>query len=157
MRVECGMPVRCGAVRPAYRFAHPGYLLHDQRALRRRQPSHSPGEHPGGKVIAILGGAIMKCTFKAAVAALILAVGVAGSVAAGPLDDAEAAYKRGDYATALRLLRPLAEQGEAKAHMYGAGRGVPQDYAAAVNWYRKAADQGFVYDVYGDRSWFRGG
>ena len=34
---------------------------------------------------------------------------------AGPLEDAGAAYDKGDYATALRLLRPLAEQGNAQA------------------------------------------
>ena len=31
---------------------------------------------------------------------------------AGPYDDAELAYKRGDYPATLRLLRPLAEQGD---------------------------------------------
>lgn len=51
------------------------------------------------------------------------------------------------YATALRLYRPLAEQGNARAQsdlgaMYGKGHGVPQDYTAAVSWYRKAAEQG---------------
>jgi uncharacterized protein len=86
-------------------------------------------------------------TFKSAVAALILAVGFVGSVAAGPHDDWMAAYKRGDYLTAMRLLRPLAEQGEAVAQsslgmMYEiGGKGVPQDYAAAVSWFRKAAEQ----------------
>ena len=28
--------------------------------------------------------------------------------------------------------------------MYGSGQGVPQDYSAAVSWYRKAAEQGDV-------------
>ena len=28
------------------------------------------------------------------------------------------------------------------ASMYNSGKGVPQDYAAAVSWYRKAAEQG---------------
>ena len=28
--------------------------------------------------------------------------------------------------------------------MYGNGLGVPQDYAEAVNWYRKAAEQGYA-------------
>src|SRR5208283_394967 len=42
---------------------------------------------------------------------------------------------------------PLAEQGDARAQsnlalMYANGRGVPQDYAAAVSWYLKAAEQG---------------
>ncbi len=60
-----------------------------------------------------------------------------------------AAYKRGDYATAFRELRPLAEQGMAEAQyilgfMYGEGLGVTQDYAEAVKWYRKAAEQGYA-------------
>ncbi len=64
-------------------------------------------------------------------------------------DEGWAAYDRGDYATALREWRPLAEQGHASAQfnlalMYDTGQGVPQDYAEAVNWYRKAAKQGFA-------------
>ena len=60
-----------------------------------------------------------------------------------------AAYKRGDYATALKEWRPLAEQGHANAQdnlglMYTKGLGVPQDYAAAAKWYRKAAEQGLA-------------
>jgi TPR repeat protein len=89
----------------------------------------------------------MNRTFKAAVAALVLAVGFAGSVAAGPFEDGIAAYRDGDYATALRLLRPRAEKGESEAqrilgHMYFWGQGVTQDYAAAMGWYRRAAEQG---------------
>ncbi len=62
-------------------------------------------------------------------------------------DEGLAAYQRGDYATAIRELRPLAKQGNAQAQyalgiMYNKGEGVPQDYAAAVKWYRKAAEQG---------------
>ncbi len=62
-------------------------------------------------------------------------------------DEAEAAYQRGDYATAIRELRPLAEQGDGDAQnnlgiMYDYGQGVPQDDAKAVKWYRKAAEQG---------------
>ena len=58
-----------------------------------------------------------------------------------------AAYQRGDYATAIRELRPLAEQGDAEAQynlgvIYDRGQGVTQDYAEAVKWYRKAAEQG---------------
>ncbi len=60
-------------------------------------------------------------------------------------DEAVAAYRRGDYATALREWRPLAKQGNAKAQnnlgvMYYNGQGVPQDYAEAVKWWRKAAE-----------------
>ncbi len=65
------------------------------------------------------------------------------------VDEGVAAYKRGDYATALRELRPLAKQGNANAQynlgiMYENGRGVPQDDAEAVKWYRKAAEEGYA-------------
>lgn len=68
---------------------------------------------------------------------------------AGPTEDAAAAYKRGDYAIALLLIRPLAEQGDAVAQyilgdMYVKGQGVSQDNAEAVKWYRLAADQGYA-------------
>ena len=78
---------------------------------------------------------------------LLLALGLSGPVLAGQLEDAAAAYLKQDYATALRLFRPLADQGDAEAQgnlgiMYDQGRGVPQDYAQAVKWYRLAANQG---------------
>jgi TPR repeat protein len=84
-----------------------------------------------------MGGWFMNRTFKAAVAALILAVGFAGSAAAGPVEDGVAAAKRGDDATALRLFRPLADKGDAAAQyflglMYANGRGVRRDDATAV-------------------------
>jgi uncharacterized protein len=63
------------------------------------------------------------------------------------LEDGEAALERGDYATAIQLLRPLADQDDADlqtvlGNMYQGGVGVAQDDAVAVSWYRKAADQG---------------
>ena len=68
-----------------------------------------------------------------------------------------AAYKRGDFATALRELQPLAEQGHADAQ-HALGRiydqtlaryhykelNVPQDYKTAVQWFRRAAEQGYA-------------
>jgi hypothetical protein len=94
-----------------------------------------------------IGTGMMNRTVKAIVAAFILVVSFAGSAAAGPLEDADAAFKKGDYATALRLIRPLAEQGDAGVQsvlglMYYSGQGVPQDYAAAASWFRKAAERG---------------
>ncbi|SEP38205.1 TPR repeat [Rhodospirillales bacterium URHD0017] len=63
------------------------------------------------------------------------------------LASADSAYKRGDFATALQLVRPLADAGNSRAQtylgiMYDNGQGVPQDDAQAVAWYRKAAGQG---------------
>lgn len=62
------------------------------------------------------------------------------------LEEASIAYQHGDYATALRLFRSLAEQGNAIAQrrvgiMYEKGESVPQNYGEAAKWYRKAADQ----------------
>ncbi len=82
--------------------------------------------------------------------ASVLCIGLAASVAAGPLEDGLAADKRGDHARALRLWRPLAEQGNPRAQnnlgeMYRNGHGVPQDYVEAMRWYRKAADRGHAF------------
>lgn len=70
-----------------------------------------------------------------------------GGVDAGPFEDGEAGYKNGDYVTAVRLLGPLAEQGDAAAQynldvIYAFGRGVPQNFPLAATWYSKSADQG---------------
>ncbi|MGB8313785.1 MAG: tetratricopeptide repeat protein, partial [Aestuariivirga sp.] len=68
---------------------------------------------------------------------------------AGALEDGMAAFAHGYYTKALKLVQPLAEQGDAKAQnliglIYADGKGVPQDFAEAVKWYRKAADQGYA-------------
>ena len=84
---------------------------------------------------------------------LILCMCAAGPAAADPLEDALAASHKGDHATAIRLWRLLADQGNAVAQhnlgiMYSLGHGVPLDYTAAVSWYRKAADQGYAQCQY---------
>ena len=82
-----------------------------------------------------------------AMVASLLLVAVGRTANAGPLDGAEAAWGRGDYAIAFQLFRSLAELGDAAAQkrlgeMYEQGQSVPQDYALAALWYRRAADQG---------------
>ncbi len=57
------------------------------------------------------------------------------------------AYKKGDYETAYKEWKALAEQGDAEAQtnlglMYDNGQGVTQDDKEAVKWYRLAAEQG---------------
>src|SRR5512136_459034 len=89
----------------------------------------------------------MKPAFKHAVAAIILVFRFATAVVAGPLEDADAAIKRRDYATALRLIRPLADQGNANAQynlgvFYDNGLGVPQDKVRAYMWFNLSAAQG---------------
>ena len=84
---------------------------------------------------------------KALTAAVLLAVLVAPIANAAPFDDAVAAFKRGDYATALTLFTPLAQHGNAIAQynlgaMYLGGIGVTQNFTEAAKWYRLAAEQG---------------
>ena len=89
----------------------------------------------------------MNLTLKHVAAAIILVLGFAAPAAAGPLEDADAALKRRDYATAVRLNRPLAEQGNANAQynlgtFYDNGLGVPQDKVRAYMWFSLSAAQG---------------
>ena len=83
---------------------------------------------------------------KALFVVMLLALAPLPSVAQD-FDVGLAAYASGDYDTALREWKPLAEQGHAPAQnnlgfMYANGQGVLQDFAEAVRWYRLAADQG---------------
>ncbi len=79
--------------------------------------------------------------------AVILVLLNLAPVAAGPFEDADAAIKRRDYATAVRIMRPLAEQGDANAQynlgvFYDNGLGIPQDLVRAYMWLSLAALQG---------------
>jgi uncharacterized protein len=89
----------------------------------------------------------MRKSWKATLVAIALMASGFVPALAGPMEDADAAWKRQDYPTAVQLLRPLAEQGKASAQhflgkMYEAGQGVPQSYVEAAKWYRLAAEQG---------------
>lgn len=84
----------------------------------------------------------------AVIATSLLPLG-AGALA-GPVEDADAAYAREDYATALKFYRALADAGAYSAQfvlagMYAAGRGLPRDDVEAAKWYRKSAEQGFSF------------
>ncbi len=75
-----------------------------------------------------------------------LALMLATPVLAGFQEGVDA-YERGDYDTALKEWRPLAEQGDAPAQftlgrMYDLAQGVPQDDQEAGRWFRLAAEQG---------------
>jgi hypothetical protein len=59
------------------------------------------------------------------------------------------AYDRADYASALNVWLPLAQQGNPQAQtfvgeIFEKGQGTAPDYGAAIEWYRKAAEQGFA-------------
>jgi hypothetical protein len=76
---------------------------------------------------------------KRAIAAIVLVSAFAAPVAAGTFEDAVDAHARGNYAKARRLIRPLANDGDASAQfnlglMYATGQGVQQDNAAAALW-----------------------
>jgi len=69
---------------------------------------------------------------------------------AGPYDDGLAAYKKGDWATAYKILKPIAETDSSQSAVAQQrlgmltefGRGTAKNPAQAATWYRKAADQG---------------
>src|SRR5260370_42523813 len=95
---------------------------------------------------------------KRAIAAIVLVSAFAAPVAAGTFEDAVDAHARGDHAKALRLIRPLANDGDATAQfnlglmyhfnlglMYMTVQDVQQDYSAAALWFRKAAEQGYAF------------
>jgi uncharacterized protein len=87
---------------------------------------------------------------KHALTAIAFVLYLAAPGIAGPLEDAIDANNRGDPGKAIRLLRPLANDGNALAQynlaqMYSTGRGVDQDDAAAVVWFRKSAEQDYAF------------
>jgi TPR repeat protein len=92
-----------------------------------------------------LGLGVYGEVIKRTVSDLLAAVG-----SGGPRSNFEvgtSAYQNGDYTTALRLLSPLAEQGDARAQsilgeIYYHSRGVPRNDVEALRWFRLAADQG---------------
>src|SRR4029450_11515470 len=58
-------------------------------------------------------------------------------------------FDRANYATALKVWLPLAEQGDQAAQTYVGeifekGLGVQPDYAVAATWYRRAAERGYA-------------
>jgi uncharacterized protein len=83
---------------------------------------------------------------KRILAVLIVTAVVTGGAVAGPFEDGTAAAQRGDYAKALTLFRPLAEQGDNRASvalgdMYMHWSDL-QNEAEAAKWYRLAAERG---------------
>ena len=78
---------------------------------------------------------------------IILLVFLSSGFVRADLESARAAYEAGEYDTALELLIPLAEAGDAKAQttlgwMYTEGKGVPQDSVLAHMWANLAAANG---------------
>src|SRR6266568_8277677 len=89
----------------------------------------------------VMGGPIVALLLLSAPGALL------SSAWAGPWEDGMAAYNRGDYLPAIRLFRPLAEQGNPKAQsaigtMYRKGQGVAKSSARAFMWFSLASKRG---------------
>ena len=77
----------------------------------------------------------------------ILGLWLTNSASSIELDEGLKAYNAGDYETALRVFKPLAEQGIARAQfilglMADSGEGIVKDQRQAAKWYQLAAEQG---------------
>ncbi|MCF6336338.1 MAG: sel1 repeat family protein [Gammaproteobacteria bacterium] len=90
------------------------------------------------------------------VSVLAFSCSLAGLVSAAETklyDKGLAAYNAGDYTAAYKFTMPLANQGHPAAKnllgmMYELGKGVPQDLARSVSYYRQGAKQGDPYAQY---------
>jgi TPR repeat protein len=96
---------------------------------------------------------ISNANFRAVLAALLMLAVLGEAAIAGPLENAAAAFQRGDYTTTRRIMQSLAAQGDPAAQwrlgsMYYFGLGAPMDWAEALGWYRKAAEQGHAAAQY---------
>jgi Sel1 repeat len=77
-------------------------------------------------------------------------------------DRAMAAVRQHDYASALRIVRPLAERGDMVAEyvlaaMYDRGMGLPEDHAMAMQWYRRSAGEGYSQSMRNLGTMYRNG
>jgi TPR repeat protein len=89
-----------------------------------------------------------RCDLPCAVlAVLFMLVSIPGATYAGPLEDAEEAVRKGNYATAIPIYRSLAEKGDVRAQMrlgffYENGAGLKRDWVESAKWFSKVADAG---------------
>jgi hypothetical protein len=100
------------------------------------------GDHSMGKVMN---------RFTLSFIALLVSVLVLGTSVdfsfAGSFEDGQRKWTEGDYAGAMLLLRPLADQGDTSAEylvglMYANAQGFPEDGAEGARWFEKAAKGG---------------
>ena len=78
--------------------------------------------------------------------AALLGAALAAPLVAQDFEAGSRAAAAGDFETALANWQPLAEEGQVAAQfnlamMHARGDGVPQDYARAADWFRKAAEE----------------
>ncbi len=133
------------------RAAHASYLAASQPSQAQFPFARGSGPVPCSKPTGLREGALMR--------RILLAFALIGlTVWSGPLlgqdfKKGTEAYFRGDFATALQELKPLAERGDANSQtllgaLYTFGWGVRQDYAVAAYWHRLAAEQGLAAAQY---------
>jgi TPR repeat protein len=90
----------------------------------------------------------------------VLTISVCSVVFAAPdLESVKRSFEHTDYATALKQVQPLAEQGNPDAQlflgkMYLRGQGVPQDPDQANKWFRQAAMQGNAESQFFLGAWY---
>ena len=90
----------------------------------------------------------------------VLTISVCSVVPAAPnLESVKRAFEHTDYATALKEVKPLAEQGNPDAQlflakMYLKGQGVPKDPDRANNWFRQAAMKGNAESQFFLGAWY---
>ena len=90
----------------------------------------------------------------------VLSVPVCSVVFAAPdLESVKRSFEHTDYATALKEVQPLAEQGNPEAQlflgkMYLKGQGVPKDPVKANKWFRQAAMQGNAESQFFLGAWY---
>ncbi|CAA6603783.1 conserved exported hypothetical protein [Rhodospirillaceae bacterium LM-1] len=104
----------------------------------------------------------MKIMMRMALAVMILLADGINCADAGPMEDAEAAFNRGNFEAAVRIWKPLADQGNATAQYrlaeaYSEGKGVAKDGAEAARWLRKSADHGDAGSQYATGYFFSTG
>ena len=81
--------------------------------------------------------------------ATIISIILASCATTNIYEDANQAYERKDYYSAMQKFRIASEQGNSMAtikigNMYDGGLGVKQDFAEAMRYYKLAARQGHV-------------
>jgi len=143
---------------PGVTFPYPAGHSFFWKSGERRRLYPAPGSsHAGDRIWAKPMKALLRSGF---LALAIMALAVPAN--AGPWQDGVKAFQGGDYATALKFWRPLAEHGHAGAQhhlgfMYDRGQGVPKDYAEAVKWHRMAAEQGVGISQFNLGNMYAGG
>ncbi len=114
-----------------------------------RLPGIDPGVHPAEPLFGPAAALITLLVLLTFPPACAYAVSPDAPKENDSNDPGQSAYANGRFIDALRIWRPRAEQGDARAAfglglLYDLGEGVGQDAAAAYGWYRRAAEAGHV-------------